>query len=79
MEVENIDIVDASSSIAIEVETGKSNVFANMKKLASAKDKYKYVLCVDKLMKRDAGKKLRNSFDQFITISGCNSLSLSTS
>jgi hypothetical protein len=47
-EVGNIDIVDEQEGIAIEVETGKSNVYANISKLNNANHKYKYMLCTDK-------------------------------
>ncbi|CAB1065545.1 hypothetical protein D1BOALGB6SA_10342 [Olavius sp. associated proteobacterium Delta 1] len=46
-EVDNIDIIDKKNLIGIEVETGKSNILKNLKKLHDAKLKYKYVLGTD--------------------------------
>ena len=47
-EHENIDLVDPGAGIAVEVETGKSDIFSNLKKLVSAKYLYRYMLGVDK-------------------------------
>jgi Cdc6-like AAA superfamily ATPase len=48
IEVNNIDIADLDAGIGVEVETGKSNILHNLKKLVAAKLKYMYCLGVDK-------------------------------
>ena len=47
-EVDNIDIVDKRSGVAVEVETGKSNIYTNLRKLATTKYIYRFILGVDK-------------------------------
>ena len=85
----NMDIVDDMTSLGIEVETGKSNILGNVKKLVSANFKYRYILGTDKhawitikeIIRRDSGIRVMtvNDFvklskDQILTASSQKSL-----